>query len=174
MKKILLGVLIGICVPLVSGYLFVVFGGMPVATKGKPLPMEQFLARKAQHAAFDSEAGKPSPLSADEPTLLAGAHVYLAQCVVCHGAPDHSASLVANGLFPRPPQLLPPNKGVRDDPIGEIYWKVRNGIRLTGMPGFVDGLSDAELWQVSLFLLHADELPPSARQVLRAGSASEK
>jgi mono/diheme cytochrome c family protein len=62
---------------------------------------------------------------------------------------------------------LPPNKGVTDDPVGETYWKVKNGIRLTGMPGFSDSLSDAALWQVSLLLLQADKLPPSALQVLR-------
>ena len=70
-------------------------------------------------------------------------------------------------MFPHPPQLLPPKKGVTDDPVGEIYWKVKNGIRLTGMPGYVDSLTDAELWQVSLVLLHAKQLPPSAASVLR-------
>jgi mono/diheme cytochrome c family protein len=168
MKKFLAGFLLGILVPFIAGYLFVALGGMPVATKGPPLPLEKFLARKAQHAAFASEAGKPSPLPADEPNLLAGAHVYQAQCAVCHGALDRPGSAIAKGLFPKPPQLLPPHKGVTDDPVGETYWKIKNGIRLTGMPGFSDSLSDAELWQVSLLLLKADKLPPSAVQVLRA------
>jgi mono/diheme cytochrome c family protein len=70
-------------------------------------------------------------------------------------------------MFPHPPQLLPPKKGVTDDPVGEIYWKVKNGIRLTGMPGYVSSLSDNEMWQVSLLLLHADKLPEPALQVLR-------
>jgi mono/diheme cytochrome c family protein len=69
-------------------------------------------------------------------------------------------------MFPPPPQLLPPKKGVTDDPVGETHWKVKNGIRLTGMPGFVDSLSDTELWQVSLLLLHAHELPPAAQEAL--------
>src|SRR5437868_2884403 len=111
MKKILFGVLIGICVPFVSGYIFIVSGGMPVATKGKPLPLEKFLAKKAKHAAFAAEAGKPSPLPADEPNLLAGAQVYQAQCAVCHGMFDHPGSAIAHGMFPMPPPLLPPNKG---------------------------------------------------------------
>jgi len=32
--------------------------------------------------------------------------------------------------------------GVSDDPPGETYWKVANGIRLTGMPAFKDTLTD--------------------------------
>jgi len=167
MRKILLGIIIGICLPLAAAYLFVRLGGMPVATKGLPLPFEKALARIALHAAMDNEAGKPSPLPADESNLLAGAHVYQAQCAVCHGSLGQPESAIAKGMFPRPPQLLPPKKGVTDDPIGEIYWKAKNGIRLTGMPGYSESLTDSELWQVSLVLLHAHDLPASVQPILR-------
>jgi mono/diheme cytochrome c family protein len=167
MKRFLLGLLIGVCLPFVAGYLFVVSGRMPVATRGNPLPFEKFLARKAQHAAYDPEAGKPSPVSADEPNLLAGARVYQAQCAVCHGVLGRPASAIARGMFPVPPQLLPPKKGVTDDLVGETYWKVKNGLRLTGMPGFGSSLSDTEIWQVSVLLQGADKLPPSVLQALR-------
>jgi mono/diheme cytochrome c family protein len=167
MKKILAGVVIGLCLPLLAGYLFVICGGMPVATKGPPLPLERFLARKALHAAMDPEVGKPSPLPADEPNLLAGAHVYQAQCAVCHGRLGQPEPAVAQGMFPHPPQLLPPRKGVTDDEVGETYWKVKNGIRLTGMPGYGASLSDPEMWQVSLLLLHADKLPETVQSALR-------
>ncbi len=167
MKKIFAGIVIGICVPLVAGWLFVSLGGMPVATKGPPLPLEKYLARKALHAAMDPEVSKPSPLPADEPNFLAGARVYQAQCAVCHGRLGQPETTIAKGMFPHPPQLLPPKKGVTDDEVGETYWKVKNGIRLTGMPGYVGNLTDSEIWQVSLLLLHADKLPESAQQVLR-------
>jgi thiosulfate dehydrogenase len=166
-KALIAGVVIGALLPLMAGYLFVVLGGMPVATKGAPLPLEKYLARKALHRAMDAEGGAPSPLPADEPNFLAGARVYQAQCAVCHGQLDQPESAIARGMFPHPPQLLPPKKGVTDDKVGETYWKVKNGIRLTGMPGFVDGLTDSEMWQVSLLLLHADKLPPSVQQALR-------
>jgi mono/diheme cytochrome c family protein len=169
MKKFICGVLVGICLPFVVAYVFVAFGGMPVATKGQPLPLERFIAGKALHAAMDRDVGKPSPLPLDEVNLLAGARVYQAQCGVCHGRLDRPASAIATGLFPPVPQLLRPGKGVTDDLVGETYWKARNGIRLTGMPGFVGSLSDAELWQVSLFLRNADKLPVSVQQILRAG-----
>ena len=167
MKKFIVGVVVGICLPFLAGYLFVISGRMPVATKGSPLPFEKFLAGKALHAAMDKPTGTPSPLPADEANLVAGAHVYQAQCAVCHGQLGRPESAIAKGMFPHPPQLLPPKKGVTDDEVGETYWKAKNGIRLTGMPGFSGGLTDTELWQVSLLLLHADKLPDSARAVLR-------
>ncbi len=168
MKKILLGIVIGVIIPLVAGFLFVRLGGMPVATKGAPLPFEKSLARMAIHAAMAKEIDKPSPLPADETNLIVGAKVYQAQCSVCHGRLGQSPSFIARGMFPFPPQLLPPKKGVTDDPVGEIYWKVKNGIRLTGMPGYTDTLTDQEMWQVSLFLLHADKLPAPTQAILQA------
>jgi mono/diheme cytochrome c family protein len=165
--KFIVGLIIGICLPFFAAFLFVKMGGMPVATKGPPLPLEKRIARMALHAKMDPEAGKPSPIAADEANLVAGAKIYQTQCAVCHGTLGRQETGIAKGMFPHPPQLLPPKKGVTDDPIGEIYWKVKNGIRLTGMPGFSETLSDTELWQVSLLLLHAKELPESVPPILR-------
>ena len=73
------------------------------------------------------------------------------------------------GMYPYPPELFR-GKGVTDDPAGETYWKAKNGIRLTGMPGFKETLSDTQLWQVSLVLANADKLPQSVRDSLSAGA----
>jgi hypothetical protein len=48
---------------------------------------------------------------------------------------------------------------VTDDPEGITFWKVTNGIRMTGMPGFQKTLSDTERWQLTMLLAHADALP---------------
>lgn len=56
---------------------------------------------------------------------------------------------------------------VTDAPVGETYWKVKSGIRLTGMPGFEGALSDAALWQVSLLLHEANHLPDAVRAEIR-------
>ena len=168
MKKFLLGLLLGILLTPLAFYIYVGSGAMPVATKGAALPFERKLARLALHAAMDPEIGKISPIPASEENLLAGAKVYQAQCAVCHGHLGQPQSAIAKGLFPHAPQLLPPKKGVTDDPVGEIYWKARNGIRLTGMPGYIDSLSDNELWQVSMLLHEANKLPASVQSMMRA------
>ena len=51
--------------------------------------------------------------------------------------------------------------GVSDDPAGETYWKVKNGIRLSGMPAYGKSLSEKQLWQVSLLLSMADKPLPA-------------
>lgn len=113
------------------------------------------------------EIDREATIPADDANLHAGAKIYSVHCAVCHGFPNQPPTAIAKGLFPRPPQLLPPKKGVTDDPVGETFWKVKNGIRLTGMPGFESSLSEPEMWQVSLFLLKADHLPSGVLESIR-------
>ena len=58
-------------------------------------------------------------------------------------------------------------KGGTDDPPGETYWKVANGIRLTGMPAFNKSLTEEQMWQVSLMVANTDKLSPSVAASLR-------
>jgi len=73
---------------------------------------------------------------------------------------------VATGMYPDPPQLLH-GKGVTDDPPGETYWKVANGIRLTGMPAYSKSLSEKQMWEISFLMAQADKLPPSVMEILQ-------
>ena len=100
-----------------------------------------------------------------EANLTAGAKIYRDYCVVCHGTIDGPKTAAAAGMFPLPPQLLQ-DKGVTDDPVGETYWKVANGIRLTGMPGYLGSLANDELWRVSQFVARANDIPSSVRQIV--------
>ena len=165
-KTFVLGVLLGICLPLLAGYLFILLGGMPVTTKDAPLPFERYLAKQALKVAMHKETGRRAPIPPDDTNLLAGAKVYRGQCAVCHGLPDQPPGAIAKGMFPPPPSLFSPREGVTNDPEGKIYWTVKHGIRLTGMPGFQESLSDTELWQVSLLLLKANQLSEPVRQSL--------
>jgi len=62
---------------------------------------------------------------------------------------------------------------VTDDPVGESFWKVKNGIRLSGMPGFKDFLSETEMWQVSALLAKAERLPAEVSTKLKSKDATD-
>jgi mono/diheme cytochrome c family protein len=168
MAKLVAGFFLGVIVILAAEYLFLTQGGMPVATKDSPLLLESFLASRALHTAMAKEANRPAPLQPTEANLAAGVKVYRNQCEGCHGSLDQKQpGPFAKGMFPHPPLLMPPHKGVTDDPVGETYWKVKNGIRLSGMPAFETMLSEDELWQVSLLLQKANDLPEPVKAALR-------
>jgi len=148
------------------------FGHPPVAVADPPFPMERQIVGIPLKARINREAPAAAPIQADEDNLVVGAGIYRDQCAVCHGFYGKPSSF-ASHMYPAAPQLWQQHKnsnvvGVSDNPPGETWWKVSNGIRLTGMPAFRDALSDTQIWQVSLLLAHADKpLPPAAVSIVR-------
>jgi len=166
MKNFLIGFIVALIAMPLGAALYFGLGMAPVATTASPMPFERRLANMALHARIAKEMPAQVPIQPDEPNLLAGAQIYIENCAVCHGALGQPQTAIAKGEFPNPPKLVE-GKGVTDDAPAETYWKVANGIRLTGMPGFKASLSETQMWQVSLMLAHADKLPASAQAVLR-------
>jgi thiosulfate dehydrogenase len=170
MKTFLLGLVLGIALVCVGAYLYFSQGFAPVATSAPPMPFEEKMANMALHARIAKEAPSGAPVPADEANLIAGAQLYREHCAACHGLNGRPETAAAKGMFPKPPQFFQ-GHGVTDDPVGETYWKAKNGIRLTGMSAYGPSMSEQQLWQVSLLLAHADKLPPGAQKVLGGSPA---
>lgn len=164
-KGFIIGFILAFVVLAVGAYFYFGLGLAPVATSADPMPFETYLAQRGLKAAVHKASDLKSPLDASEPNLLAGATVYRQNCAVCHGLPGREMTSIAQGEFPKPPQLLK-GKGVTDDPVGETFWLVQNGVRLTGMPGFKASLNETQMWQVSQLLANADKLPESVKSEL--------
>jgi len=88
-------------------------------------------------------SGIAVPAGLDDPArIMAGVTHYAEHCAVCHGAPGVERGDLAEGLYPRPPNLA---DAARLYTPGELFWIVKHGIRMTGMPAWADH-SDDELW----------------------------
>jgi thiosulfate dehydrogenase len=169
-RGLILGIIVGIIIVIAAGYFYFASGMAPVAVADPLMPFERKMANMALDVHIEKQHIGDSPIPADEPNLLAGANVYMQNCAVCHGLPDHPVDLYSM-MFPRPTQLFK-GTGVTDDPASETYWKVDNGIRLSGMPSFDKKLSTTQMWQVSQLAAHANELPASVKSALVANPAA--
>jgi len=171
MGRVFLGMILAVVLASVAVGAWLQFGQVPVAVADPPLPHEELITGVPLHARIQRELVKTPPIQADESTLVAGAQVYRDQCAACHGFHGKPSSFGAH-MFPGAPPLWDKHQnnevvGVSDDPPGETYWKVANGIRLTGMPAFKQVLTETQIWQVSLLLANADKpLPPGAFAIL--------
>jgi thiosulfate dehydrogenase len=166
LMKFVLGLIVGIVLVPVVLYLYFWSGMAPAATSAAPMPFEKAIARMSLRARIKKEM-PPAPAAAPtDANYMSGAMTYKMECAVCHGSPGQQPSNAAKGMFPKPPQLFN-GHGVTDDPVGETYWKVANGIRLTGMPGFKGNLTDQEIWNVSFMLTNADKLPQPVKDALK-------
>lgn len=169
LKGLIVGIILGVLFVGLGIYFYFATGQAPVGTKDSEMPFEHKFAHMALDAYLNKKPHPNSPVPADETNFLAGAKVYTDNCAVCHGLPSEPKTAIADGMFPKPPQLFH-GVGVTDDEPWETYWKVYSGIRMTGMPGFGDRLSENQMWQVSVLLKNADKISPAVRAQLAASS----
>ena len=165
LKGILLGIILGFLAVAAGVYWYFSTGHAPVAVTAPEMPFERKFAKMGLNS-YLSKLPHPDPqVPADEKNLLSAAKVYKNNCAVCHGAPDAAKTAIAEGMAPKPPQLFK-GMGVTDDETWESYWKVENGIRMTGMPGFKDHLTETEIWQVAVLVKNADKITPAVKAEL--------
>jgi thiosulfate dehydrogenase len=160
MKGFLVGLILGSLIVPIALFFYVETGQAPTAASDAPMPFEKFLARGGLHARIRKEAQDRELSTFTAADLASGADVYRTNCAFCHGLPLQAPSAASQGMFPHAPQLFTAKETVMDDPVGVTYWKVKNGIRLTGMPGFQKAMSEQQMWQVSALMASADKLPP--------------
>ncbi|MEO6922585.1 MAG: cytochrome c [Bryocella sp.] len=174
MGKFLLGFVLALLLIVGGGWSYLKFGKLPVAVSDPAFPMEAAIVHTPLDARIAREMKQP-PFPASEDALVRGASVYKQECASCHGLPGKPVAS-AKYMYPSAPQLFKPHKkrngttvvGVSDDEVGESYWKVDNGIRLTGMPSFQKVLSEPEMWDVSWLVKSADQpLPDPVKALLQ-------
>jgi len=165
LKGLLLGIVLGFVLIGCFIYFYFSTGRAPIATTDPQMPFEMKLAHMDIDARIEKAKIPPPPVAAEEKTFLKGADVYKQHCAVCHGLPDQPKTFIAEGMFPPPPQMFH-GVGVSDDPPTETYWKVENGIRLTGMPGFKGRLTETQIWEVSVLLASSDKIPATVKAAL--------
>jgi len=124
---------------------------------------------RVRQASIARHATATPPISlADAKEIQAGAHAFSARgCVNCHGGPGVKWAKFSEGLNPSPPDLKEIVGGI---PPRELFWVVKNGIRMTGMPAFGPiGVPDAEIWSIVAFL---KKLPTVSDQNFKAWSGA--
>jgi mono/diheme cytochrome c family protein len=116
-----------------------------------PVKLALIHTRMASVARHETENAK-APFALDDQTVIQqGARDFAnSGCVHCHGGPGIKWSKFSEGLNPDPPDL----KDIANERSGgEIFWVVKNGIRMTGMPSFGKaGLSDDQIWHLAAFV----------------------
>jgi thiosulfate dehydrogenase len=166
MKLFLLGIAVTLLIIPLAGFFYVRSSYMPVAATDPPLPFERLLAGMALRARTHLEAPSQDVSGFTTADLVAGAQIFRDKCAFCHGLPHQASSIAGAGMFPHAPQLFTAEGNVSNDPAGVTYWKVRNGIRLTGMPSFKAALTDQQMWQVSALLARGTHLSPEVQEAL--------
>lgn len=141
---------IGLVVVLLAIALIVILtGGYNVAATDRHNPVVGW----ALHSTYtNSVSGRADTLEAPEftPQMIdAGAPEYKAMCAHCHGGIGDSRAEWAETMRPKPPALAHAAQGWSDE---EVFWLVKHGVKMSGMPAFGPTHDDDTIWNIAAFV----------------------
>lgn len=146
----LIGVLAIVIVAAAAVYFFGGFYNV-AATQEDP-PVVSWVLEHVREASVARQATAKPPMSLDDPTIVqAGARAFSNRgCVNCHGGPGVEWAKFSEGLRPDPPDLKDVAPELTPE---EIFWVVKHGINMTGMPAFEKiAADDREIWAIAAFV----------------------
>jgi len=150
------------------GYMY--SGAFNVAATSKDSALLSWILETTRESSIESRAEDIKPLEEAElnkPEMLSeGFEHYNEMCVVCHGAPGVDAGEAREGLNPKPP-LLAKLKDVSTDPANELFWIIKNGIKMTAMPAWGPTHSDEKIWAMTAFVRKLPTMTPAEYQTMR-------
>jgi mono/diheme cytochrome c family protein len=135
----------------ILGCFAVVYSGVfNVAATDHHWPITRWIMETARTHSIKARAAgiQVPPGLDDEARLVMGTEHFADHCAVCHGAPGVPQGEMAKGLYPPPPDFGQVSAHLGD---AELFWVIKNGIKMTGMPAWTDH-SDDEIWATVAFL----------------------
>lgn len=150
MKTILLTLLSVAVLAVVGGAAFVYSGAFNVAATDPHWQATYWIMEKTRTRSIQTHAaGLVAPAGYDDQTKIIGAVGHFSEhCATCHGAPGAKPGGLAEGMYPQPPDLT--GAAARYTP-GELFWILKNGIKMSGMPSMAND-GDELLWNTVAFL----------------------
>ncbi|HWF94529.1 MAG TPA: cytochrome c [Xanthobacteraceae bacterium] len=148
------------------------FGGFfnVAASHPDPDPVNWVLEHVRAASIARHATDQPTGSLNDPAVIQAGAKNFSQRgCVNCHGGPGVDWAKFSEGLNPGPPDL----KDVVGDMLPqELFWVIKNGIKMTGMPSFGASdppVPDPDIWSMVAFL---KKLPAVSEDDYKAWTAA--
>lgn len=169
-------VLATICIAV---FLVCVYSGIYDVSASKPdNAVMRWLLVTVRDRSIERRAAEITVPPLDDPNLIQeGFEHYHEMCTGCHLAPDLDSSEIREGLNPQPPVLA---KVVPDLSPAQLFWVIKYGVRMTGMPAWGTSHSDQMIWAMVAFLERLPHMTPAEYQAMEkqletnAGSGGER
>ncbi len=148
---------------------FVDSGLYDISATDQHLAPTYYAIRKAMERSVERRASDIAVPPLGEPKQLErGLSLYREHCVQCHGAPGIAPEPFALGLTPLPTPLA---RSGKDRNPAHLYWVLKHGIKMTGMPAWEFRMAEQDLWAVVAFLKRLPLLSPRAYKELASAPA---
>jgi len=124
----------------------------------------RWLLVTARDRSIDRRAAEITVPPLTDPKLIQeGFEHYHEMCTGCHLAPGIGSSEIRAGLNPQPPVLadvVPHTSPAR------LFWVIKHGVKMTGMPAWGTSHSDQMIWAMVAFLERLPTMTPAEYQAM--------
>ncbi len=131
------------------------------SARDNPTVVEAALARRLRNLSVPRRHAKAKNPVPSTPAVLAEARAHFADhCALCHGNDGGGRTWIGQHLYPKAPDMrLPATQNLPD---GHLFYLIKNGVRLTGMPAWGEDTpeDDRETWKLVHFIRHLPNLTP--------------
>jgi mono/diheme cytochrome c family protein len=131
-----------------------------ISAREAPTATESMIARAARHMAIPKSARLRTNAVPLTNAVLAKARAHWADhCATCHANDGSGQSEIGQHLYPKAPDMRSSDTQSLSD--GELFFIIKNGVRMTGMPAWGDARSDdADSWKLVHFIRHLSKITP--------------
>jgi mono/diheme cytochrome c family protein len=118
----------------------------------EPGSVETFLATNIKKILIARSSGQGIPPAPTDlkASIKEGETVYGTDCSMCHGMDGRTPTDTGRWMYPRASDLTSPTVQQYSD--RELFWIIKNGIRLTGMPAFGKVEPDEHIWNLVTYV----------------------
>ena len=162
--KILFAVLVLIIVATVVAIALALRSG--ISARSAPTATEAMIAGSVRHLAIPVAARRlRNPLPLTPAALREGRDHFADHCAPCHANDGSGNSEMGPNFYPRVPDMRQPWTQNLSD--GELFFIIRNGVRLTGMPAWGGEHDDADNWKLVHFIRHLPKITPAELEEMK-------
>lgn len=146
-------------------------GTFNVAASEPHAPWARWLIETTMRQSVRAHAGGVTvPSLADPQRVETGARLFQDHCVACHGGPVAEPLPFARAMNPEPPLLT---EAVAEWTSAELFWIIKHGLKMTGMPAWGRTHADGDIWSLVAFLNQLPTMPAERYRAIVAPPAPE-
>lgn len=167
-KKLLVGWLAGLATAgavAAAGAAIIIFTGYyDITATTQHHVLVGWAAHTTMKNAVTAEANEaPPPPAFTRADVMAGAEVYRARCVACHGGPGVGRADWVSAMTPTPPYLVDASRRWSTK---ELYWIINHGVKMTAMPAWGEVEPRQSIWQTVAFIQAMPLMKPAEFQAI--------
>jgi mono/diheme cytochrome c family protein len=137
-----------------------------ISARTKPTAVEELLARSVRHLAIPvSGRNRRNPVPLTDAVLKEGRDHFADHCSMCHANDGSGNSEMGPNFYPRVSDLRSPRTQNLSD--GELFYIIRHGVRLSGMPAWGGQHDDEDNWKLVLFIRHLPKITPAELEEMK-------